>query len=89
MAASAFRLGLLLMLARGLVRLWRGEAGIEHHLGGWAAGGIATFFIGAPIMLPSTIGTHFRVVAVFGFPMWAGMLSAAPGIDNFGRSLNR
>jgi len=56
------------MLAQGLVRLWRGAAGIEHHLGAWAAGGIPTISIGAPIMPPLTLGMYFGVVAVFGFP---------------------
>lgn len=82
-------LGLLLVLARRLVHLWRCKAGIEHHLGGWAAGSLAIFSIGTPIMLSLTIGTCFRVVAVLGFPSWAGMPIAAPGIDNFDRSLNR
>ncbi len=71
---------MLLMLVLGLAQMWLGWTGIEHHLGIWAAGGAMMVAFLARIMLPLTIGTYFGVVDVIGWPWWAGVLIAAPGI---------
>ena len=72
--------GLLLMLALGLAQMWLGVIGIEHHFGGWAAGGAVLAALIVRIMLPLTVGTYFGIVDVIGWPWWAGVLIAAPGI---------
>ncbi|MDE0718861.1 MAG: hypothetical protein OXH64_13090 [Rhodospirillaceae bacterium] len=72
-------LAAVLFFALGLAQLGLGWVGIEHHLGWWAAmGAAATVFFG--FMLPMTIGTYFGVVDVLGWPWWAGVLVAAPGL---------
>ena len=70
----------LLVLALGLAQIGLGAIGIEHHLGSWAAiAAVLTSFI-FRLMLPLTIGTYFGVVDVIGWPWWAGVLIAVPGI---------
>ena len=73
-------LGVLLFLVIGSLQLWLGWIGIEYHLGWWAAAGAGFLFIAMRIMLPITIGTYFGVVDIIGWPWWAGLLIAAPGI---------
>ena len=73
-------LWMILLMALGLGYAWLGVVGIEHHLGwGWALGAILLVFL-ARITLPITIGVYFAVVDVIGWPWWAGLLIAAPGI---------
>ena len=71
---------MLLMLALGLAQMWFGMTGIEHHLGGLAAGAAVLAAFIFRIMLPLTIGTYFGVVDVMGWPWWAGVLIAALGL---------
>ena len=71
---------MLLMVTLGVAHIWIGVLGIDHHLGGWAAGGAVAVGLLFRIMLPLTIGTYFGVVDVIGWPWWAGVLAAAPGI---------
>lgn len=72
--------GCVALLAFGLVQICLGYLGIEHHLGvGWAVGALfVTFFLRITIFL--TIGCYFGIVDVIGWPWWAGVLVAAPGI---------
>ena len=71
---------MILFMALSLGYVWLGGAGIEHHLGwGWALGAILLAFL-AHITFPITIGVYFAVVDVIGWPWWAGLLIAAPGI---------
>ena len=67
-------------LSVGVVQLWLGWIGIEHHLGEWAAvvAVLAVFFL--RLMLAMTIGTYFGAVDVIGWPWWTGILIADPGI---------
>lgn len=71
---------ILLMFALGIVQMGIGASGIEHHLGGWAAGGAVFLALFARIMLPLTIGSYFGAVDVLGWPWWGGVLVALPGI---------
>ena len=73
-------LGILLLVAMGVVQLALGWMGIEHHLGWWASAGAAFLFFFVRFTLPITIGTYFGVVDVLGWPWWAGVLIAAPGL---------
>ena len=73
-------LGFLLFMGLGLAQLWLGYQGIEFHLGEWVAIGAALLALIVRIMLPMTVGTYFGVVDVVGWPWWAGVLIAAPGI---------
>ncbi|MCZ7676598.1 MAG: hypothetical protein M5U35_13040 [Roseovarius sp.] len=67
-------------LVVGAVQIWLGYVGIEDWLGqGWALGALASAFV-LRIMLPLTIGSYIAVVDVFGYPWWAGILVAAPGL---------
>ena len=71
---------LLAMLGFALFQLVLGYTGIEYHLGkGWAiAASISAIPFG--FMLPVTIGSYFGAVDVLGWPWWAGVLIAAPGL---------
>jgi len=70
----------LLFLAVGLAQFWLGWIGIEYHFGtGWAVGALLSAFF-LRIMLPISIGSYFGVVDVIGWPWWAGVLIAAPGL---------
>lgn len=73
-------LGILLIIGLGLVQFWLGWIGIEHHLNSWAAGAAFLVALWMRILLPITIGSYFGVVDVIGWPWWAGLLIAAPGI---------
>ncbi len=67
-------------MALGVVQLSVGFIGIEHHLGAiWAWVAIAAAF-GLRFLLPLTIGTYFGAVDVLGWPWYAGLLLAAPGL---------
>ena len=70
---------MLLILLLGLVQLGLGQIGIEHHLGFWVSvGAVILFFM--RFALPISIGSYFGAVDVLGFPWWAGVLIAAPGL---------
>jgi len=71
---------MIVILVYGLVQIWAGFIGIDHHLGsGWAWAAIAVFFI-FQFTLPVTIGSFFGAMDVWGWH-WAGALAfAAPGL---------
>lgn len=73
-------LGILLVVAIGVVQLVLGWIGIEHHLGWWGAAGAVFILFFLRFALPITIGVYFGVVDVLGWPWWAGVLIAAPGL---------
>ncbi|MFI9650858.1 hypothetical protein [Guyparkeria halopsychrophila] len=64
----------------GLLQLWAGYVGIEHHLGyGWAVAAVFAAFL-LRFALPITIGSFFGAMDVWGWH-WAGALVfAAPGL---------
>ena len=64
----------------GLVQFYLGFVGIESHLGVWAAIAELLAAIFLHFTLPLTIGTYFGAVDVLGWPWWAGVLIAAPGL---------
>ena len=75
-----FILLLLLYLFFGLFQIILGYVGIEYHLGQpWAISAVVIAFW-LRIVLPLTIGTYFGIVDVIGWPWWAGLLIATPGI---------
>ncbi len=68
------------VLAMGLAQVILGYLGIQHELGGWWAFASLIAAFGFRLMLPLTIGTYFGVVNVLGWPWWAGVVVALPGI---------
>lgn len=73
-------LGIFSLIAIGVVQLALGWAGIEHHLGWWGGVGAVFLFFFFRFTLPITVGVYFGVVDVLGWPWWAGVLIAAPGL---------
>ena len=84
-ANTASRGGVLLVLvlaylAYGLIQIYAGYVGIEHHLGnGWAIAAIAAAFL-LRLMLPLTIGSFFCAMNVWGWHWSLALLFAAPGL---------
>jgi len=73
-------LGGILFLLVGIVQIYVGYIGIEHHLGaGFAIGALAIGFV-FRIMLPLTIGTFFGALDVWGWPWYGALALAAPGL---------
>ena len=73
-------LGGILFLLVGVVQIFVGYIGIEHHLGaGFAIGALALGFV-FRIMLPLTIGTFFGALDVWGWPWYGALALAAPGL---------
>tara|TARA_B100001057_G_scaffold488706_1_gene573622 strand:- start:652 stop:1095 length:444 start_codon:yes stop_codon:yes gene_type:complete len=73
-------LGGILFLIVGIIQIYVGYIGIEYHLGAGFA--IGALFIGFffRIMLPLTIGTFFGALDVWGWPWYAALAFAAPGL---------
>jgi len=69
-----------LVLLLGLAQIVLGIMGIESQFGGWWAFGALVLVVMFRFMLPLTIGTYFGVVNVLGWPWWAGVIIAAPGL---------
>ncbi|MGU9979378.1 hypothetical protein ACJ4V0_04960 [Phreatobacter sp. HK31-P] len=69
-----------IFLIIGLLQIWLGFAGIEHHLGAIAAVIAVVAAILLRFLLPLTIGSYFGAVSVMGWPWWVGILIAAPGL---------
>ena len=73
-------LGGILFLLVGVVQIFVGYIGIEHHLGaGFAIGALALGFV-FRIMFPLTIGTFFGALDVWGWPWYGALALAAPGL---------
>ncbi len=73
-------LGGILFLLVGIVQIYVGYIGIEHHLGaGFAIGALAIGFV-FRIMFPLTIGTFFGALDVWGWPWYGALALAAPGL---------
>ena len=73
-------LGFFIFIVVGLAQAYVGFLGIEYHFSaiwGWVAIG-AAFVL--RIMFPLTIATYFGAVDVLGWPWYAGILLAAPGL---------
>ena len=73
----------LLAVAFGILQIWLGFVGLGYLAGDWGtwvSWGSIALLVFTRIMLPLTIGTYFGVVEVYGYPWWAGVLVAAPGI---------
>ena len=73
-------LGGILFLLVGIVQIYVGYIGIEHHLGvGFAIGALVIGFV-FRIMFPLTIGTFFGALDVWGWPWYGALALAAPGL---------
>ena len=73
-------LGGILFLLVGIVQIFVGYIGIEHHLGGgFAIGALVLGFV-FRIMFPLTIGTFFGALDVWGWPWYGALALAAPGL---------
>ena len=73
-------LGGILFLFVGVVQIFVGYIGIEHHLGaGFAIGALVLGFV-FRIMFPLTIGTFFGALDVWGWPWYGALALAAPGV---------
>ena len=73
-------LGGILFLLVGIVQIYVGYIGIEHHLGaGFAIGALVLGFV-FRIMFPLTIGTFFGALDVWGWPWYGALALAAPGL---------
>ena len=73
-------LGGILFLLVGIVQIFVGYIGIEHHLGGgFAIGAVVLGFV-FRIMFPLTIGTFFGALDVWGWPWYGALALAAPGL---------
>ena len=79
MAAFGVLGGILFRLV-GIVQIFVGYIGIEHHLGGgFAIGALVLGFV-FRIMFPLTIGTFFGALDVWGWPWYGALALAAPGL---------
>jgi hypothetical protein len=79
MAAFGALGGILFHLV-GIVQIFVGYIGIEHHLGGgFAIGALVLGFV-FRIMFPLTIGTFFGALDVWGWPWYGALALAAPGL---------
>ena len=73
-------LGGIIFLLVGIVQIFVGYIGIEHHLGaGFAIGALVLGFV-FRIMFPLTIGTFFGALDVWGWPWYGALAFAAPGL---------
>ena len=73
-------IGGILFLLVGIVQIFVGYIGIEHHLGGgFAIGALVLGFV-FRIMFPLTIGTFFGALDVWGWPWYGALALAAPGL---------
>ena len=73
-------LGGILFLIVGIIQIFVGYIGIEHHLGGgFAIGALVLGFV-FRIMFPLTIGTFFGALDVWGWPWYGALALAAPGL---------
>ena len=73
-------LGGILFLLVGIVQIFVGYIGIEHHLGGgFAIGALVLGFV-FRIIFPLTIGTFFGALDVWGWPWYGALALAAPGL---------
>ena len=73
-------LGGILFLLVGIVQIFVGYIGMEHHLGGgFAIGALVLGFV-FRIMFPLTIGTFFGALDVWGWPWYGALALAAPGL---------
>ena len=73
-------LGGIIFLLVGVVQIFVGYIGIEHHLGtGFAIGALFLGFF-FRIMFPLTIGTFFGALDVWGWPWYGALALAAPGL---------
>ncbi len=73
-------LGGIIFLLVGVVQIFVGYIGIEHHLGaGFAIGALVLGFV-FRIMFPLTIGTFFGALDVWGWPWYGALALAAPGL---------
>ena len=69
-----------LVLGYGLVQIWAGYVGIEHHLGtGWAIAAVALVFL-LRLTLPLTIGSFFCAINVWQWHWIGALVFAAPGL---------
>lgn len=78
--AALVGIGLLLFLVYGLVQIYAGFIGIQHHCGaGWAIGALAAalFF---RFSLPLTVGAFFGAMNVWGWHWVWSLVFAAPGL---------
>jgi hypothetical protein len=72
--------GFIILIGVSILQMSVGYMGIEHHFSSvWAWSAIAVAFV-FRIMLPLTIGTYFGAVDVLGWPWYAGLALAAPGL---------
>ena len=79
MAALGFLGGVLFLLV-GLIQIYVGFIGLEHHFGEVAAfiAVFLAFFL--RIMFPLTIGTFLGAMNVWGWPWYGAAALAAPGL---------
>lgn len=80
-AAGAGAIALQLALAAlGIAQIYLGWLGLDYLVDWWAPWvGLALALL-AGFMLPFTIGTYFGATEVLGWPWWAGVLIALPGL---------
>ena len=76
---KGFVFGCLLLLAYGLIQIYAGWVGIQHHLGnGWAVAAMVAMCF--RFSLPLTIGAFFCATDIWGWH-WAGaLLFVCPGL---------
>lgn len=72
--------GLIFALALAVSQLVLGSMGLDYLLGWWAVAIAIALLAFLRISLPFTIGTYFGATAVMGWPWWAGVLCALPGL---------
>lgn len=67
------------VLLYGLVQIYAGYLGIQHHLGtGWAVAALFALFF--RFSLPITVGAFFGAMNVWGWHWLLALLFAAPGL---------
>ena len=72
--------GVILLLAIGVVQIAIGYMGIEYHFGGgWAIGAVILSIV-FRFSLPLTIGTFFGATDVLGFSWIVALLITLPGL---------
>ena len=70
----------IIMTLYGLVQIYAGFVGIQHHLGtGWAVGALVAAFV-IRFTLPITVGSFFCAMNVWGWPWVGSLVFAVPGL---------